>query len=182
MSLGVDTETQIISLMNQARIFVLEGQWDKSSATFQKAIKMAEQAHNYMQQAETLIEFARVLAGIDDGTSSQAYEDAEKICLQYGYNELLSRAKEYRGDSKFQLHEYQSAFQYYGEACRAITDHNILQYQKILRKVIDNLLEIPYQEINPIVDALIAYWVEQGLAVKYPELINSCKEVKALIK
>jgi len=182
MSLGVDTEAQIISLMNQARISMLEGQRDKSSATFQKAIVMAEQAHNYMQQAETLIEYAHVLAEIDAEKSSQAYEDAEKLCLQYGYNELRSRAKEYQGDSKFQLQEYRSAFQYYGEACRAITYHNAIRYQKILRKVIDNLLEIPYQEIDFIVDALISYWIEQGLNVDYPELINSCEEVKVLIK
>ncbi len=182
MSLGVDTEAQIISLINQARIFMLEDQWDKSSTTFQNAISLAQQVHNYMQQAEALIEFAHALAGIDDQRSVQAYEGAEKICRQYGYNELLSRAKEYQGDRKLQLQEYRPAFYYYGEACRAITYHNIVLYQKILRKVIDTLLEIPYQEISPIVDALVAYWIEQGLSVDYPELINSCEEVKVLMR
>jgi hypothetical protein len=148
---------------------------------FQQVILLAEKTHNHMQRAEALIEFAHGLALLDEQRSLHLYEDAEKICETYGYNELRSRAKEYQGDKKFQQQEYQLAFQYYGEACHFITYYNVVEYQKILRKVIDALLEIPYTEINPIIDGLISYWIERGLNVKYPELINLCEEVKVLI-
>ena len=182
MSLGVDAEVQIISRINQARIFVLENQWDKAVAMFQQAIDLSQQVHNYMQQAEALIEFASALANKElQERSKQAYNEADVICQKYGYNELLSRAREYRGDRSFQLENYQVAFQHYGEACRYITYHNFVQYQRVVRKIVDALLEMPYGEINAVVETLIKYWVEQGLNVDYPELISSCEEVKVLV-
>ena len=63
-----------------------------------------------------------------------------------------------------------------------MTYHNAVRYQRILRKVIDALLEIPFKEINPIIDELISYWVAQGLSVEYPDLISSCEEVRLLVR
>ncbi len=183
MSLGVDTDAQIISLVYQGRILAKEEQWDEAITTQRQALDLARQVHASMQEAEALIELADALAATQrHQQSQQVYAEAEAICLKYNYYELQERACEYQGDRKYQAGEYQAAFHLYGEACRYITYHNVVRYQQILRKVIDALLEIPFNEINPVIDELISYWVVQGLSVEYPDLISSCEEVRMLVR
>ena len=183
MSLGVDADAQIISLVYQGRIFAQEEQWDKAINMHRQAIELARQVHASMQEAEALIELADTLEAVQrQQQSQQAYAEAEEICQKYNYYELQGRAREYQGDRKFQADAYQAAFRLYGEACRYITYHNVVRYQRILRKVIDALLEIPFKEINPIIDELSSYWIAQGLSVEYPDLVSSCEEVRMLVR
>ena len=62
-----------------------------------------------------------------------------------------------------------------------MTRYNQLEYNKTLRTLIDKLLETPSQEINPIVDSLVAYWSSQGLEKGYPDFISSCEEVRSIL-
>ena len=183
MSLGVDADAQIISLVYQGRIFAQEEQWGNAITMHRQAIELARQVHSSMQEAEALIELAHTLAAIHEHKQSQqAYAEAEEICQKYNYYELQGRVREYQGDRKFQAGEYQAAFRLYGESCHYITYHNVVRYQRTLRKVIDALLEVPFKEINPVIDALISYWIEQGLSVEHPDLISSCEEVRILVR
>jgi tetratricopeptide (TPR) repeat protein len=183
MSLGVDPDAQISSLINQGRILVQEERLDEAVSIYRQAVELARQAQTSMQETEALIELANTLAILKrDQQSQQAYAEAEKIGQKYNYYELQGRAREYQGDRKFQGGEYQAAFRFYGEACRYIAYHNVVRYQQTLRKVVDALLEMPFKEINPIIDELISYWIAQGLHVEYPDLINSCEEVRTLVR
>ena len=183
MSLGVDSDAQIISLTYQGRILAQEEQQDKAISVFQQALELARQVHASMHQTEILVELAHTLAALQlHKQSQQAYAEAEKISQKYNYHELQGRAHEYQGDRKFQEGEYREAFRLYGEACRYVTYHNVVRYQRTLRKVIDALLEIPFKEIDPIIDELISYWTIQGLSIQYPDLISSCEEVRALVR
>ncbi len=183
MSLGVDPDAQIISQVYQGRILAQEGQADKAINVFQQALELAQQIYASMHQAEILIDLAHTLAILQQyPQSQQAYMESEKISQKYNYYELRGRAREYQGDRKYQDGEYHAAFRLYGEACRYITYHNSVAYQRMLRKVIDALLEIPSKEIDPVIDELISYWTAQGLSVEYPDFVSSCEEVRSFIR
>ena len=85
------------------------------------------------------------------------------------------------GDVLYESGNYKDAFRNYGEACYYMTQYNDLEYHKSLRKVVDTLLEVPTQEIGPIVDELVTYWSSQGLDKDYSDFVNSCQEVKSLV-
>ena len=78
----------------------------------------------------------------------------------------------------YRASDYQRAFHDYGEACYYMAQYNNIQYNRVLRKVIDALFAMPSQEIDLIVDKLVAYWSSQRLDQDYPDFVRSCQEVK----
>jgi hypothetical protein len=116
-----------------------------------------------------------------DEQSRRARQEAREISLKYNYSYLLGVSSTSEGNVLYQADNYKEAFRNYGEACYYMTQYNDLEYNRVLRKMIDMLFEMPSQEIGPIVDELIAYWSAQRLDKDYPNFISSCQEVKSLV-
>lgn len=182
MALGIDLEQQINSLNNQGRLLTLEKQYRRAIERFQQAMTLAEDAHNDYQQAEALVYLAGAFKHVgDDEQSQQARREASEICQKYRYYYLLGLPSTIEGDALYDAHNYKEAFRNYGEACYALARYNNREYQKGLRKMGDAFYNVPPEEINPIADALIAYWSAQGLETDYPDFVSTCQEMKSLL-
>jgi tetratricopeptide (TPR) repeat protein len=181
-SLGIDTASQINSLNKQGWILVLDGQYQRAIDLLQQAINLAKEVHDDYQQAESLIDLGEALkrSGRSE-QAQQAWQAAKQICLKYNYSYLLGLSSSSQGDVLYGASDYKEAFRHYGEACYYMTQYNNLEYNKLLRKVVDALFEVPSEEIGPIVDELVTYWSSQGLDKDYPDFVSSCQEVKSLV-
>ncbi len=181
-SLNIDTGSYINSLNKLGWIATLEEQYQNAINLLQNAIDLAKKAHDDYQQAESLADLAIVFKRFGDNQQSQeAQQEARKICLQYHYHYLLGLSYSSEGDVFYEAQNYKEAFINYGEACYYMMQYNQLEYNKELRKLVDHLLETPPDEINPIVDKLVAYWSSQGLDKSYPDFISSNEEVRGLL-
>lgn len=179
---GIDKREQVNSLNKLGWIAVLEKRYPRAIELLQQAIDLAENIHDEYQQAESLVDLAEAFqrAGQNE-KARQARQEAEQICQKYHYYYLLSVSRLSEGDILYEAHSYTNAFPYYGQACYYMTRYNQLEYNKTLRILIDKLLETPSQEINPIVDSLVAYWSSQGLEKSHPDFISSCEEVRSIL-
>ncbi len=181
-SLNISPREQIYSLNKLGWIAVLEEQYQKAVDLLQQAIDLAKSIHDEYQQAESLTDLAVAFkhSGQDE-ESQRAEQEARQICQQYHYYYLLGLSDLSEGDVLYEAHKYKEAFVNYGEACYYMTQYNQLEYNNALRKVVDNLLETPPNQINQIVDDLVAYWSSQGLEKSHPDFISSCEEVRGLL-
>jgi tetratricopeptide (TPR) repeat protein len=179
---GIDKREQVNSLNKLGWVAVLEKRYPRAIELLQEAIDLAKNIHDEYQQAESLVDLAEAFqrAGQDE-EARQARQEAEQICQKNHYYYLLSVSRLSEGDILYEARSYTNAFRYYGQACYYMTRYNQLEYNKTLRTLIDKLLETPSQEINPIVDSLVAYWSSQGLEKGYPDFISSCEEVRSIL-
>jgi len=177
-SAGIDSEAYINSLNKQGRVFAKQGRWAEAVPFFEQAIDSARQVHDDFQYTESLVDLAETLRYMGKQEQAQKIlQEAETISLRWNYFHLLGRAAEFQGDIDYNAGRYWDAFIHYRNYCYNMARRNVLEYSKALRKLIDQLVGIPTDQIHPIVDALIAYWSQQHMDKDYPDFVNACKEV-----
>lgn len=178
-SLGVDTEARINSLNKQGRVLSIREEWKEAQVLFQQAIDLAQQIHDDYQEAESYIDFAKVLGNLRHYKQAEkALQAADEISTRYNYYFLLGSSQELRGDLKYSEGDYQEAFEHYVKGCEYMTRYNPLRYEQSLRKIFDQLLNIPKTAVLPVLRVLSTYWFDRGLAKGYPELLALCEEAR----
>lgn len=182
LSMDLYPEVLIASLNRQARVYLRQENWQKAQALFQRALEAADQARDYYQRVECLIDYAIVLEHMNyKEKAQQMWRDVQSIAERENYHYLQYRAERARGDIFMNASEYVTAFQYYARSCQFAVKHNQLSYNNAVRAVGDRLLEIPASIALEILTFLITFWAELGNATAYPELINSCEEMRQLM-
>lgn len=177
-SADIDSEAYINSLNKQGRVFAKQGHWAEAAPFFEQAIDIARKVHDDHQYTESLVDLAEALKHMDQQERAQELLlEAKTMSLKWNYFHLLGRAAEFQGDIAYNASRYRDAFIHYGEYCYNMAWRNALEYGKALRKLIDQLVGIPTDQLHPIVDALIAYWSEQHMDKDHPDFVNACKEV-----
>ena len=179
---GVDAEAEINSLNKQGWVHVLQGQLQESIPLLEKAIERAREVNDYYQEAELLIDLADVFERLERLKQSSKYlHEAVDIARRYKYYYLLGIAEDFRGDNRYKDAEYQSAFRHFGEYCHYMALYNPVQYEKAVRKVTDQLLNVPKEEISTILDELVTQWLSFKLDEKSSDLLNALGEIRMLI-
>ncbi len=177
-SAGIDFEAYINSLNKQGRVFAKQGRWAEAAPFFELAIESARQVHDDHQCTESLVDLAEVYKHMGKQEQAQKLlQEAETISLRWNYFHLLGRAAEFQGDIDYNAGRYWDAFIHYREYCYNMVRRNVVEYSRALRKLIDQLVGIPTDQIHPIVDALITYWSERHMDKDHPDFVNACKEV-----
>ncbi len=178
----IDSEAYINSLNKQGHIFAQNLQWEEAVVFFKRAINAAQEFHDSYQLAESLIELTGALEHLNQHSAAQrAWQDAREIVQREDYAYLLGRSEVILADVAYSRQTNQLAFTHYIAYCHYMALCNSVTYSKALRKMTDNLLGVPIDQISPIVDLLVSYWGKHGLNEKYPELIDACEEVKNLM-
>ena len=109
--------------------------------------------------------------------SLEQIKEAKWVARQNNYTYLLARSGDVQGDMNWRKQEYQSAFNHYREACQYMAMRGFPEFNRILRKLNDLLIDIPANFLPGVIDALLSYWLELGLNETYPQLPENCKEV-----
>jgi len=152
----------LIVSINKGRVLAKQSRWNEAAPFFEQAIDIAKRVHDEHQYAESLVDLAETLKHIDQQQrAQQLLLEAKKLSLKWNYFHLLGRAAEFQGDTDYNAGRYQDAFIHYREYCHNMARRNTLEYGKALRKLTDQLVAVPRDQLHPIVDALIAYWSEQ---------------------
>ncbi|QBD79923.1 tetratricopeptide repeat protein [Ktedonosporobacter rubrisoli] len=172
----LDRETEIESYNQLGRLFSKEEKWQEAVDAFTQAIELARSSEAHFQVAENLLFLAVALAQLGQPFKEQIKE-AKRIARQNDYIYLLARAGDFQGDIYYQQGEYQQAFRYYRIACRYMAMRPSLEFERLLRKLVDLMLEMPGSFLPGVIDSLLEYWYGLGLEKKHPQLLNACKEV-----
>jgi tetratricopeptide (TPR) repeat protein len=167
---------EIESLNQQGRVFLQQGNWERARDFFEQAEALSRQFYLRFQIAENLLYLAEALDHLEQPSSEQMKE-AKRIARENDYSYLLARAGEIQGDMYFRRQEYQSAFKYYRVLCRHMALRSSPEFDRTLRKLNDQLLEVPGGFLPAIIDSLLMYWYELGLSEQYPQLLRVCREV-----
>lgn len=166
----------IESLNQQGRLCLLQEDWEQAMHFFDSAISISRQFHYRFQLAENLLYLADALDHLEQPSNEQIKE-AKHIARENDYSYLLARAGEIQGDICFRRYEYQSAFKYYRVACRYMAQRSLSEFEKTIRKLNDQLLEVPSGFLPGVIDSLLSYWYELKLNEQYPQLLFVCREV-----
>jgi tetratricopeptide (TPR) repeat protein len=176
IALGVYRPVEIESYNQLGRLALRQEQWEEAIAHLQQAVALARRVGMNFELAENLLYLAQALDSF--GQPSQALiQEAKRIARKNNFSYLLARAGEIQGDMCLRRQEYLSTFRHYGISCRHIAERSSLEFDRTLRKLNDNLLEIPGDYLPGAIDVLRSYWSEEGLDEKYPQLPAVCKEV-----
>src|SRR5207237_1499536 len=112
-------------------------------------------AQNHLYLAEALDRIGR--------PSDEQIKEAKRIARKNDYTYLLARAEDVQGDMYLRRQEYQIAFKHYRVACRYMALRGNPEYNRMLRKLNDVLLEIPSNFLPSVIDSLLTHWFELGL-------------------
>jgi tetratricopeptide (TPR) repeat protein len=153
-----------------------QGQNKEALEFFEKAEKLSRSKHLNFQLAENLLYLADTLDLLGRPAGEQIQE-AKRIARLHHYDYLLARAGEIQGDMSLRKQEYQGAFKHYRVACRYMAQRSSVEFNRMLRRLNDSLLEIPPSFLPGVIDLLLSYWQELALDVAYPGLPEVCREV-----
>jgi len=177
-SANIDSEAYLISLNQQGYILARQEQWTEAAMFFEQALDLARQVHDDYQRTKNMVDLAETLEYTDQQHKAlQILQEAEQISRKWNYSYLLGHAAELQGDVDYKAGRYEEAFTHYQEYCYHMAQRNTFEYGKAQRKLIDLLVDIPTDQLYPIVNSLVAYWYKQKMDEKYPDFINTCKEV-----
>ena len=178
----VNPEALIASLNRQGRIYLRQGQLEEAVTFFQRAIEVADQIHDYYQRVESLIDFATARERLKQPEEAQhLWQQAREISTQENYLFLLARSEAAQGDIYYDMGDYTTAFEHYGEYCRYAVQHNEIQYIEARRTISDKLLEvfqIAPELVLDILTTLIEFWTSLGFEREHPELISACEQMQ----
>jgi tetratricopeptide (TPR) repeat protein len=173
---GVSRDAEIENYNQRGRLALMEEKWSIAREFFEQAIALSRQVGLEFHLAENLLFLADALdrAGFPWLEQIKA---AKRIARQNNYTYLLARAGEVQGDMFWRKQEYQSAFKYYRGACRYMAMRGFPEYNRMLRKLYDLLLEIPSNFLPGVIDLLLSYWFKLELDKTYPQVPEICREV-----
>ena len=178
-SADIHPEAYITSLSMQGRLHIRQEQWQEASGFFEKALEKAREVNDKYQYVENLINLAEARVCLNqEESASQLLQEAEGIATQWNYLYLLGHVKEVHGDIHFRGERYQEAFAYYSEFCRYMAMHNLVEYNKATRKVMDQLFDTPKDKVSTIIDTFIVYWSAQRLDKDHPDMLKSLEDTK----
>ncbi len=177
ISFGIDQEARIDSLNGQGKVFALRGKYDKAIEYFERARDLARQVGGSYRLVENLLALAESLEHLGQ-PATQMLKEAKRIAGENNYYLLLGLAEEMQGDFEYKAERYRNAFKHYRVACKYFAHYNPVQLQKFLRRLVDLLLDTPEPFLPGIVDLLLDYWFDLKLDKTYPDLLETCKEVR----
>jgi tetratricopeptide (TPR) repeat protein len=173
---GVYDVVAIESYNHLGRIALTQEEWETARAHFQRAVTLARGASVNFELAENLLYLAQAFENLDQPAQA-FFKEGKRIARKFNYSYLLAVAGEIQGDLSLKRVDYLSAFKHYGTACRYMAERSTPEFNRILRKVNDRLLDIPSDYLPGVIDVLRSYWTEFELDEKYPQLSIICKEV-----
>ncbi len=173
---GVIRETEIESYNQLGRLSLLEEEWEEAVTFFEKAVTRARQVGQKRDLAENLLFLADALDHLGLSSSEQI-EEAKSIAYEGKDVSLKGRVQEVQGDILLRKQEYLHAFVHYRVACHDMALQGSQEYERIMRKVNDILLEIPEKFLSSVLDVLRSYWYEMDLDKTYPAVIEMCREI-----
>jgi len=177
-SADIDSEAYIFSLDKQGRVLAKQKHWAEAVTFFEQAVNIARQVHDDYQCVESLIDLAEALAYQDQHQQvQQLLQEAELICRKWNYFHLLGHAAEFQGDIDHNAGRYEDAFAHYKEYCYHMAQRNTFEYGKALRKLTNQLVSVPTDQLHPIVDSLITYWSAQNMDKIHPDFVAACKDI-----
>jgi tetratricopeptide (TPR) repeat protein len=179
IAIGVSWQAEIESYNQLGRIELLQEQWEKAIEFFEKAVALARQVGQNFNLAENLLYLVEALDHCDQKNRSpyEYIREAKRLARKHNYEYLLARIAEIQGDSYLRRNEYIQAFKQYRVACYHMALRGGLEYNQILRKLNDHLLELPDGFLPGVIDVLLSYWNEKGLDEVYPQVPEMCREV-----
>jgi tetratricopeptide (TPR) repeat protein len=178
---GINAGGYINSLNGQGRILAKQGHWTDAAKCFEQAVNLAKQTHDDLQHTENLVDLAEALARTNQWHQAlQLLKEAEQISLKWNYFHFLGRAAEFQGDIDYNAGHFEDAFIHYGAYCYYMARRNELEYDKALHKLTNQIVGVPRNKIHPIIDSLITYWYKQKVDEKYPDFVNTCKDIDVL--
>ncbi|MBX5450019.1 MAG: hypothetical protein IRZ24_08120, partial [Thermogemmatispora sp.] len=63
-----------------------------------------------------------------------------------------------------------------------MTQHNLLEYHKAQRRLLERLLALPLEAVPAMTQLVREDWRQRGLTGRYPELEYACEEVAQLVR
>ncbi len=181
ISSSIDKEIHINSLNKLGRIYTLQQQYTQAREGLELAIKLAGEAGNFYQKAESLIDLVPVLEHLGEHLQAlECLEQSRSLAREYHYYYLLGYAEMIQGDQYFQQREYPQAFPHYGEFCRFMALYHRIEYDLALQKLRDRLFTLIEQgdEIVTIIDELHEQWQEMHLESTFPEFTALCEQIR----
>ncbi|GER92149.1 hypothetical protein KDW_63110 [Dictyobacter vulcani] len=177
-SIETNIEAYTNSLNKQGRLCMLQKRWSEAIPLFEKASSKAREVHDDYQQTENLVDLAHALYRTNSSEAGEKIlQEARNIAEQWNYYDLLGQAEEFLGDIKYDAHEFKAAFTHYQRFCRYMAIRSAVEYNKALSFIIDKLYEIPKEESVAIINDFIAYWAQENMEEKYPELEDTLRDI-----
>lgn len=175
MSIG-----QYINSSNKlGRICLERGQTQEAFAYLQQAIETAKRVPDYFQLVESLIDLAKVMGQLErEDEAAKLLQEAEEIAEREQYAGLHATIEQIRAETALLHGQHREAFRHLEQHCYYALQHTSSDYSAAVRRTTDALLAIPVGEQAAIIQQLIDSWTERGLAERYPELIDACKEIQ----
>jgi len=173
---GVNYRAEIESFNQQGRVFLQQQSWERAMHFFKQAVDLSRQFKLEFQLAENLLYLADATDRFDL-PADELMKEAKRIARNNGYSYLLAQAGEFQGDIYLRRKEYQIAFKHYRVACRYMAQRGSPEFDRTLRALNDLLLAVPSGFLPGIIDSLVTYWYELGLAENSPQLLRMCHDV-----
>jgi tetratricopeptide (TPR) repeat protein len=176
-AIDVNAEQYINSLNKLGRMCLIQERIQEAFSYLQRAIIRARQVPDNVQLTESLIDLAKVLDQMDQEEEAKTLlQEAEEIADREQYANSRAAIELIRAETALRQMHYHEVFRHLEQYCYHTLQHNTSEYSAAVRKTIDVLLTVPAAEQAAIIQELIDGWTSRGLADRYPELIEACKE------
>ena len=178
-ALGIDTEAEITSLNKQGEVQVQRGQIAEAIPLFQRAQDRAREASDVYQQVESLINIANAFEKNGQlEQSEQALQGAEEIAAPYKYYYLLGLVENIRAEREYRTGNYQIAFQHFGQYCHYMMQFNPIEYEKAVRRTVEQLLKLPEKDFNDQWNQLHDFWQALNLKEENSQMLYALDDLK----
>lgn len=177
-AIEANVEYYIISLIWQGRIAMQQESWEEAEALFEQAHQRAQQIGDEYQRVESLVYLAECFSTRrQDARAQQLLKDAWQLAFERDFYDLLGRIEREQGEVLYHQDAFKEAFQHFVAYCHDMVLYNYGEYRIAVQRLIDALVGVLNQDIEDIVNEIIAYWKEHHLDEDYPELITACNGV-----
>nr|BBH94273.1 hypothetical protein KTA_24720 [Thermogemmatispora argillosa] len=180
---GFDEEVFINSQYYRGRVAAAQERWPEAVARLQRACEHARHVQDRHQLVMSLCELMRALAHLGRHTEAEAaWQEARTIAEEEGYRWLLGHGEEVLGDLAYAAERWEEAMRHYVASCAWMAQHNLVEYHKAQRRLLERLLALPLETVPALAQLVREDWRQRGLIERYPELERACEEIIQLLR
>ena len=182
VALGIDTEAEINSLNKQGSLLIQLDRLEEAIPILHQAQKRAHEVSDFYQQAESLVDLARAFEkSRQPEQADQMLQEAERIATLYKYHYLLGLIESIRAERGYNAGDYKVATQHFGQYCYYMSQYNPVEYEKAVRRTVEQLLKLPGDEFNSRWQQLNDFWRTFDLVEENSQMLHALEDIKELM-
>jgi tetratricopeptide (TPR) repeat protein len=167
------------ALAVEGRVLFEAEQYEQAKQKAERANEIARKIGNNYVIAETLIQLYRINSQEGQvARAQQCLQEGTKIAHRFSYDLLISVYEKIAGDIAFDEGRLGQAFEHYVAALEHGARFEYARLHRTLDPCIDNLVQLPTDQIRYYADYVIREWKTRELDTEFPDVINTFELIK----